>query len=278
MSADNSSLRPLRDIVHTLIAPGGCPWDREQTPLSLCEYVLEEAFELVEAVRNGNTAEVVEEIGDVLFLLVFIGVLYENAGAGLTLDEVISASAAKMIRRHPHVFSDTVFASKNEQLAAWERIKRAEKADDAGMPASVFGSLPKSLPPLLKAYRIHSKAARADFTWDNDEDVEQQVEAEWLELLDAFASGDKNAQAHELGDLLFTLVELGRRKGIKASAALEGTTSRFLGRFAAMEESARSRGLDFTALTMEEKNALWETAKAREKSESASDSPDAAQG
>jgi ATP diphosphatase len=270
MSVNNSSLRLLRDVVDTLIAPGGCPWDREQTPSSLCEYVLEEAHELVEAVRHGSTADVVEEIGDVLFLLVFIGILYENAGPGLTLDEVISASAAKMIRRHPHVFSDTVFASREEQLAAWERIKREDKADDAGMPASIFGSVPKGLPPLLKAYRIHSKAARAGFTWDSDEDVEQQVEAEWLELLDAFASGDKDAQAHELGDMLFTLVELGRRKGIKASAALDGTTWRFLGRFAAMEESARNRGLDFTALTMEEKNALWETAKAWEKGETAS--------
>ena len=129
--------------------------------------------------------------------------------------------------------------------------------------------MPKGLPPLLKAYRIHSKAARAGFTWDADQDVEQQAEAEWLELLDAFASDDKAAQERELGDLIFTLVELGRRKGIKASAALDGATHRFLNRFGFMEEAARTKGVDFTALSMEEKNVLWDSAKEAEKGESA---------
>lgn len=262
---DNASpLQTLQDVITALIAPEGCPWDREQTPLSLCEYVLEEAHELVEAIRHGSVADVGEELGDVLFLLIFISTLYARAGK-FSLDDAIAANTAKMIRRHPHVFANTVFASKEEQLSAWENIKRAEKADDDGVPASVYSSLPKSLPPLLKAYRIHSKAARAGFTWDSDEDVEQQVEAEWLELLDAFASGDKDAQACELGDLMFTLVELGRRKGIKASAAVDGSAHRFLTRFAFMEEAARRDGRDFTALTMEEKNALWETAKTAEK-------------
>ncbi|MDL2280010.1 nucleoside triphosphate pyrophosphohydrolase, partial [Desulfovibrio sp. OttesenSCG-928-G11] len=133
-----------------------------------------------------------------------------------------------------------------------------------GRPAGIFDSLPRSLPPLLKAYRIHSKAARAGFTFSEDQDVEQQAEAEWLELLDAFASGDKAAQSHELGDLIFTLVELGRRKGIKASAALDEAAQRFLSRFAHMEKRARLLGRDFTALSMEEKNALWDEAKAGE--------------
>lgn len=264
MDIGDSPLQTLQEVVRALTAPDGCPWDREQTPDSLCEYVLEEAHELVEAIRHGSTADVGEELGDVLFLLVFISSLYAKTGA-FTLDEAIAANAAKMIRRHPHVFADTVFASRDDQLSAWESIKRAEKADSQGRPAGVFDSLPKSLPPLLKAYRIHSKAARAGFTWDCDQDVEQQVEAEWLELLDAFGSGDKEAQTHELGDILFTLVELGRRKGIKASAALDAAAHRFLSRFACMENAAHASGRDFTALSMEEKNALWETAKAGEK-------------
>ena len=129
----------------------------------------------------------------------------------------------------------------------------------------MFASLPRSLPPLTKAYRIHAKAARADFTWDQDEDVERQVEAEWLELLDAIAEGDKDALERELGDMIFTLVELGRRKEIKAAAALDGSCQRFLNRFSRMEEMASARGMDFAKVAMEEKNALWDTAKAEEK-------------
>ena len=262
------ALQRLQAVIDALLAPGGCSWDKEQTPASLCDYVLEEAHELVDAIRHGSAADVREELGDVLFLLVFISVLYAGRGE-FSLDAAIAANADKMIRRHPHVFANTVFDSREEQLSEWERIKRAEKADEQGMPAGVFSSLPKNLPPLLKAYRIHSKAARAGFTWDSDEDVEQQVEAEWLELLDAIQSKDKDAQEHELGDLIFTLVELGRRKGVKASAALDFSTQRFLRRFARMEELARVEGQDFSIVTMEEKNALWDQAKGEEKSASA---------
>ena len=260
-----SALQTMRAVIEALLAPNGCPWDKEQTPLSLCDYVLEEAHELVDAIRHGKADDAREELGDVLFLLAFIATLYAKQG-DFTLDEAIAANADKMIRRHPHVFAGTVFDSREEQLADWERIKRSEKADDNGTPAGVYSSLPKNLPPLLKAYRIHSKAARAGFTWDSDEDVEQQVEAEWLELLDAFQGKDKTAQEHELGDLIFTLVELGRRKGIKASAALDFSTQRFLRRFARMEDLARAGGQDFSAVGMEEKNALWDQAKQEEHS------------
>lgn len=264
MTNPPSALEELRNIVRKLLSPEGCPWDREQTPLTLCEYVLEEGHELTDAIRHGSEADVREEMGDLLFLLVFLGVLYEKAGR-FSLEDSLRGTAAKMIRRHPHVFADTVFGSRDEQLAAWETIKRGEKADEQGVSAGVFDSLPRSLPPLLKAYRIHSKAARAGFTWENDEDVEQQVEAEWLELLEAVRNGDKQAQEHELGDLILTLVELGRRKGIKASAALDSATHRFLTRFASMEDAARGQGRDFSELAMDEKNGLWDAAKAREK-------------
>jgi len=260
----SSSLLTLQKVIDSLIAPDGCSWDREQTPASLCDYVLEEAHELVAAIRHGSDADVCEELGDVLFLLVFISTLYAGKGS-FTIEQAIEVNAAKMIRRHPHVFANTVFETREEQLSEWERIKRSEKKDEDGMPGGIFDSLPQNLPPLLKAYRIHSKAARAEFTWDSDQDVEQQVEAEWLELIDTLASDNKAAQERELGDLIFTLVELGRRKGIKASAALDFACHRFLGRFAFMESSARGQGKDFTALSMDEKNTLWDTAKVQEK-------------
>ena len=259
-----ANLGRLQSVINKLIAPDGCSWDREQTPLSLCDYVVEEAHELVDAIRHGNASEVCEELGDVLFLLVFIATLYAAKG-GFTIKDAVEMNAAKMIRRHPHVFENTVFENRDDQLAAWERIKRDEKKDEEGRPASVYGSLPKNLPPLIKAYRIHSKAARAGFTWDTDQDVEQQVEAEWLELLEAFTGDDKNAQEHELGDLIFTLVELGRRKGLKASAALDFSTQRFLRRFQSMEAEAAAGGKDFTSLDMDVKNDLWEKAKSKEK-------------
>ena len=259
-----TSLRELQDVIERLIAPDGCSWDREQTPDSLSEYLIEETHELVDAIRNGSARDVCEELGDVLFLLLFVSRLY-SAKDGFTLEQVLSGNAAKMIRRHPHVFSGEVFDSREEQLKEWERIKQKEKSEVSEEKTGMFASLPRSLPPLTKAYRIHSKAARADFTWDTDEDVERQAEAEWLELLDAITEGDKEGIERELGDMIFTLVELGRRKEIKAAAAVDGSCRRFLGRFARMEEMASARGMDFAKVSMEEKNSLWDIAKAEEK-------------
>ena len=140
-------------------------------------------------------------------------------------------NAEKMISRHPHVFSETTLESRDAQLQAWESIKRSEKQEENAPPVGVFDSLPKGLAPLIKAYRIHSKAARVNFTWPEDADVEQQVEAEWLEWLDVAQGEDKEAQKNELGYMLFTLVELGRRNGSTANEALASRASRFLLRF-----------------------------------------------
>lgn len=255
---DPSSLARLCGVVATLLGPDGCPWDKEQTRESLCDYLAEETFELIDAVRRNHTDDVREELGDVLFLLLFIAKLSERE---FSLDQALDEASAKMIRRHPHVFSDATCANREALLQNWEKIKKAEKAEKTERRTGIFASLPDSLPPLLKAYRINAKAARAEFTWDSDADVELQAEAEWLELLDACAGGDPDAMEHELGDLLFTLVELGRRKGIKANAALHKTTLRFLRRFTYMEEKAAESGRDFTALDMEEKNRLWDEAK-----------------
>lgn len=260
---NSDALMRLQNVVKTLIGPDGCPWDREQTPLSLCDYLAEETFELIDALRRNDTAETCEEMGDVLFIILLIATLHGN---DFSLEEVMGQAADKMMRRHPHVFAGSSCENREDLLKTWEQIKKAEKAAKAEKKTGVFASLPDALPPLLKAYRIHSKAARADFTWDADADVEQQAEAEWLEYLDAAAGNDPDATERELGDLLFTLVELGRRKGVKANAALHKTTLRFLRRFQYMEEKAAANGADFAALDMEEKNRLWEEAKALEKS------------
>ena len=256
----------LLQVIRILRDPeNGCPWDKEQTPESLTEYLIEESHELVSAIRSGNTADVCEELGDVAFLILMIGKLMARAG-GPSLADALEVEAAKMVRRHPHVFSDTTYESQSEQLKDWDRIKREEKATaDAEGPKGTYDSLPRGLPPLTKAYRIHSKADRVGFTWPENEDVEKQVEAEWLELLDAMASDDAEAIEHEFGDHMFTLVELGRRKGIKASEALDLATARFLRRFARMEELARQQGKDFPDLSLDEKDELWNAAKEEEK-------------
>ncbi|MBD5647763.1 MAG: nucleoside triphosphate pyrophosphohydrolase [Desulfovibrio sp.] len=258
----SGALGALRELIDRLTGPDGCPWDREQTPESLAEYIIEESHELAAALRAGDAAAVREELGDVAFLLLFVAGMFEKRGQ-FTLAEALDENRAKMVRRHPHVFAGETFPDLDAQLARWEAIKRAEH-EAAGAPQGLFASLPTSLPPLTKAYRIHSKAARVGFTWPTDEEVEQQVESEWLEWLDVAAGDDAAAQKHELGDLIFSIVELGRRKGIKANDALDAADTRFLRRFARMEELAAERGLDFAALSLDEKDELWNEAKAEE--------------
>lgn len=247
------SLASLLQIVEKLTAPDGCPWDREQTPLSLADYLIEESHELVAAIRAGNSAAVCEELGDVFFLLLFIAHLYKN---DFSLAQSLDLEREKMIRRHPHVFAGQEFPDRDSQLKAWEEIKKGEHEE-----RGIFASLPASLPPLIKAYRIHSRAARAGFTWPSTEEVERQVEAEWLEWLDACLEDNESAKKHELGDIIFSLVELGRRHGIKASEALDFACMRFLARFRRMEEMAGEMGRDIAAMSLDEQDELWLKAK-----------------
>ena len=259
-----AALQRLEEVISRLIGPDGCPWDMEQTPATLTEYIVEECFELIDAIRNGKAADVCEELGDVFFLLLFVSRLYQKNGE-FGLADALDGESAKMIRRHPHVFGDTQLSERKELFENWERIKQAEKAE-AGedKPKTVFSSLPRNLPPLTKAYRTHAKAAGSGFTWPEDEEVERQVEAEWLELLDAQEQNDSAALEREFGDHLFSLVEFGRRKGIKAAVALDGATNRFLDRFARMEALAKERGQDFKALSLDEKDELWGEVKRKE--------------
>ncbi len=260
MGSPEKSLTELRKVIDALLGPDGCPWDRQQTPESLCDYIIEEGFELVEAIRSGDREEAREELGDVLFLLIFAATLYERAG-DFDLAQALDGSAEKMIRRHPHVFGDKNFKDRKALMDNWERTKKEEKSDKSEEKKRAFASLPKGLPPLLRAYRINSKAARLGFTWETDEEVERQLESEWREWRETLSGNDLEAQEEEFGDYLFTLVELGRRKGYKANSALAGANRKFLERFEIMEDLARERGLDMGEMEMEGLNALWDEAK-----------------
>lgn len=250
------SFEKLKDVISTLTGPEGCPWDMKQTPETLCDYVIEEAFELVEAIRSGDINEAMEELGDVMFLLLFIANRYEEGGS-FSLAEAIDSSSAKMIRRHPHVFADCKVEDQDELLKNWEKIKRSEK-DDSN---KIFDSLPKGLPPLLKSYRINAKASRSGFTYESDDQCLEQLESEWKEWNSALESGDKDAVEEEFGDYLFTLIELGRRKGIKANSALDRSNNKFLDRFSRMEDLAREQGKDISEMDLIEQNELWKQVK-----------------
>lgn len=261
---EQEQLLRFQNVVNQLIDPEkGCPWDREQTPISMCEYLIEECHELVDAIHSGKPGHACDEMGDLLFVLLLIARRFELAGQ-FSLGDALKMGADKMTRRHPHVFGNVECESIDQLMKNWAAIKKAEKERDAGEPKGTLSSVPSGLPPLTKAYRLHAKAAGAGFTWDDDEEVERQVEAEWLELLDARASGSDEAKEHELGDMIFTLVELGRRMGVKAGAAVDFAANRFRARFDAMEALARERKLDFKSLSLDEKDELWNEVKAAE--------------
>jgi ATP diphosphatase len=255
-SSASSALSRLQSVLDTLLSPEGCPWDKTQTPQTLCDYIIEEAFELVDSIRAEDVRGVAEELGDVMFLLLFVATLASRRDE-FTLAEALEGEAAKMIRRHPHVFEDVKVENREDILRNWERIKRTEKPKGDGL----FSTLPKGLPPLLKAYRIHSKAARSGFTWESDASLYEHLLAERGEFEAAVASGDGAAMADEFGDYLFTLTEYGRRLGLKANSCLDIANNKFLSRYERMEELAKARGLDLNALDLDAKNALWEEVK-----------------
>ncbi|SKA74853.1 nucleoside triphosphate pyrophosphohydrolase [Desulfobaculum bizertense] len=266
--ASADALKELDRVTDALLGEGGCPWDIEQTPWTMTDYILEEAFELVEAIRadapehstEESRSEVMEELGDVAFLLQFVAKKYSQA-EHFSLADSLKYAAAKMVRRHPHVFGDLHLNSEDELLSNWEKIKRAERSEDGEAPKRVFASLPKGLPPMLKAYRINSKAARAGFTWDSDDAQEAHLQSEWQEWKEAEASGDEEKMQEEFGDYLFSLVEYGRRRGLKASMALGDANVKFLRRFNHIEDVAREKGQDITELSLDEMNALWDETK-----------------
>lgn len=266
-SAAHAALDRVHNVLNALLDPeGGCPWDKGQDPMKMCEYIIEESHELIDAIRSGKPGHACEEMGDVLFLLIFTAQRYAEEGS-FSLADALNHVADKMTRRHPHVFGDATFADKAAFTKAWEAIKQQEKAEQGEKAGGLFASMPQGLPPLTKAYRVHAKAAQVGFTWEEDEEVERQVEAEWLELLDALADGDAAAQEHELGDMVFTLAELGRRKGIKIAQATDLAAGRFLSRFECMERLAKEKNLDLATLSLDEKDELWNSAKECEKAQ-----------
>ncbi len=249
----------LVEIVARLRAPDGCPWDRKQTPESLKKYVLEEAYEVTEAIERGNSLLVCEEIGDLLFLLIFLAYLYEESGA-FRLADVLSLCAEKMIRRHPHVFGEQKLSEAEEVVSQWQRIKEQE-AREKGKASSVLGDLPKNLPALQRAFRLGERAGRVGFDWEKAEDLFPKLQEEISELSAALKEKERAKIFEEVGDLLFTVANLARKLGVNPEEALRAANEKFETRFRELEVKLRAQGKDLRETTLAEMDALWEEIK-----------------
>ena len=259
------SRRTFDDLVHlmtTLRGPNGCPWDRKQTLPDLKPYVIEEAYEVVDAIDRNDRAALLEEIGDFLLEAVFIAEVTREEGSFDVYDS-ITAIHDKLVRRHPHVFGDAEAKDAEQVLVNWEKLKSEErKAEQKG----VLSGVPQSLPALLKASRLTEKAARVGFDWRRTEDVFEKIEEEIEELREAVAENAPEKIQEELGDLLFTIANVARKTGVNAEEALQQTNRKFLSRFGSMESSVHGSGRNLDELSLEEMDQLWDEAKAAERS------------
>lgn len=251
----------LLAIMDTLREPGGCPWDREQSYATLRNYLLEECYEVVEALDDEDPHALREELGDLLFQIVFLSRLAKEEGH-FTAHEVVRGISEKMVRRHPHVFGSERADTSAQVLRNWEEIKRREREGAPGAAGpSVLAGIPRSLPALLKAQRLGTKAARVGFDWGRDADVLDKVEEEIEEMRRALEAGEPGAIREELGDVLFSLVMLGRRLGVDAEEALERTNRKFQTRFEEIERELSTRGVKVEEAGFELLDQLWEESK-----------------
>lgn len=256
------SFEDLLAIMNRLRDPQGCPWDREQTYATLRGYLIEECYEVVDALDRADLRALCEELGDLLFQIVFLARIGMEDGA-FDAGDVIEGIAAKMIRRHPHVFGDGTAADAAEVLVRWEELKKLEKAE-AGVSesaGSVLAGLPPSLPALVKAQRLGTKAARVGFDWRDDADVVAKLDEEVAELRGAVASGAREAIREEIGDTLFTVAMLARRLGVDADEALAGANAKFQERFTHVELELRRLGVPIEQASLTLMDGLWNDAK-----------------
>jgi MazG family protein len=282
----------LVEIMRTLRSPGGCPWDREQTLASLRPFLLEETYEALEAIDRGDMADLQEELGDLLFEVVFMAQISAEAGA-FTVTDAIDTIATKLVRRHPHVFGDAERArTADEVLGRWEDLKREERAAAGAAPKATLGGVPRTLPGLLRAYEYGSRAASVGFDWSRAADVLDKIEEEVRELREAVArasaeagradthaggpaSGNAAPTRHnetaagaaveeEMGDLLFAIANLSRKLGVEPENALRRANDKFAARFTALESRVAARGDAMKALPLEQLEEEWQGVKRRE--------------
>jgi MazG family protein len=253
----------LLAIMDRLRGPDGCPWDREQSRHSLTPYLVEEAYEVLEAIEEADPVALEEELGDLLFQVVFHARIASERGE-FTMAHLLDRLTVKMIRRHPHVFGDATLSTSGEVARQWETIKQRE-AEAKGHTRSVIDGVPRALPGLLRAQRLQEKAASVRFDWPDAQAAWAKVGEELAETARALADGERTRVQEELGDLLFSVVNVARLSSIDAEEALQTAIGKFRRRFLEMERDLVTRGTPMNAASTEEMEAAWKAVKARER-------------
>ncbi len=252
------NLHALLEIIRTLRSPAGCPWDRQQTRADMAKYLMDEACEVIDAIDSGSVSALKEELGDLLFQILFLTVMAEEKGE-FTLSDVMAAIGEKMIRRHPHVFGDITVRDAAQVKANWQAIKRdVEMKHGSG---GILDGIPRSLPALIRAQKMTEAAATVGFDWDRTDAVMLKVEEELRELRAAMRDGESQKIREEFGDLLFTLVNLCRFVKVNADEALRQANRKFEERFACMEQKLAAAGKTLGQASLAEMDALWDECK-----------------
>lgn len=275
MTAEHPAFDAFVKTIAALRAPDGCPWDKEQTHQSIASNMIEEAYEAVDAIEANDVPHMREELGDVLLQVVLQSQIAADEGE-FTIDDVCEEVNEKIIRRHPHVFGDVAAGDANEVLDMWDQVKLQEKADAPQKQESLLDGVPKSFPALMQAQKVSRKAAAVGFEWESVDDVWDKVAEEMGELKEAYAAAPKSSNGKvskdnegaavrevelEFGDVLFSLVNVGRKMGLDAEAALRATCEKFRARWAHMEQAAAARGEELEGMDLTQMEELWQEAK-----------------
>jgi len=254
----STAFKKLTEIVDTLMGENGCPWDKVQTRESLKPYLVEEAYETLEALDNNNPEEIKEELGDLLYQVLFHAKISENKNE-FNITDVVESISHKMVHRHPHVFKKENLETPEEVVTQWEEIKSKEKGK--ANRESVLDGIPPHLPGLLRAQKLQKKAAKQGFDWDIIDDVFNKLDEEIAEFKEAVLSGKETDMTAELGDIIFVLVNIAKFKKIDAEEALRATNNKFIKRFQYIEAEVTKRGKTLKETSLEELEKYWQEAK-----------------
>jgi MazG family protein len=264
ITPEPNSLGAIVALIQRLRGENGCPWDQKQTPQSLAVYLIEEMYELVDAVTTGNAQAVCEELGDVVFQILFMAELFAESGS-FDLDTVVQHNIDKMVRRHPHVFDEKTVMSTDAIRKNWHAIKKEEQKTSQRESSSVLDSIPASLPALMRSYRVSERAARTGFDWNDLTEVMAKVEEEWREFKSAVQQiqdeESRRMAAVEFGDIIFTLSNVARFVKFHPETALTAAINKFEQRFRYMEQDFNRQGTEIESASREAMDRAWETAK-----------------
>ena len=266
MDAHKDYFRELVELMNVLRGPNGCPWDKEQTRESLKAHLIEETYEVLDALERGDPADLCDELGDLLFQVIFHSRIAQEKDE-FDIDKVCRRSHQKMVRRHPHIFGEATFRDSQDLLRHWEDIKTAEKEAAGGKVErqSLLDGTPQNLPAIHNAYQISAKAARVGFDWPSIEGLQEKLMEEFDELLEALERGDDRRVREEVGDLLFAALNVARYLQVEPETALKRANEKFSRRFRRLEEHFASRGQPLKEVSLEQMEAFWQTQKAAEK-------------